>query len=240
MRRAVIFRFRIYRSACSARPQDCRRESAWRSASRSSTLRRRLRRSTASPQRRRGPARRRASIISCRSGRRPIRRLRLALSRGLSAEHANDKSFRQHLTPMAQAEISLPAARRRLHRFLRLDLPRHQCRADVSAGQSTDAELQIRAGRLSQPHLVDSAERNAVQAAAWPAQGLKRGRRRAMGLRAISISSLSSACISARPANSANPSRSARRRSIFSAFACSTTGRRATCRLGSISRSVRF
>ena len=34
--------------------------------------------------------------------------LRLALSRGLSAE-SEDKSFRQHLTPMAEADISLPA-----------------------------------------------------------------------------------------------------------------------------------
>jgi fumarylacetoacetase len=35
--------------------------------------------------------------------------LRLALSRGLSAGHAN-KDFRQHLTPMSQAEITLPVA----------------------------------------------------------------------------------------------------------------------------------
>jgi fumarylacetoacetase len=34
--------------------------------------------------------------------------LRLALSRSLSADHG-DKSLRQHLTPMAQAEIMLPA-----------------------------------------------------------------------------------------------------------------------------------
>jgi fumarylacetoacetase len=35
--------------------------------------------------------------------------LRLAVSRGLSAEHA-DESFRQHLTPMAQARMRLPVA----------------------------------------------------------------------------------------------------------------------------------
>jgi fumarylacetoacetase len=35
--------------------------------------------------------------------------LRLALSRGLSADH-EDKRFRQHLTPMAQAETRLPVA----------------------------------------------------------------------------------------------------------------------------------
>jgi fumarylacetoacetase len=35
--------------------------------------------------------------------------LRLALSRGLSTEHG-DKSLRQHLTPMAQAEMRLPVA----------------------------------------------------------------------------------------------------------------------------------
>jgi fumarylacetoacetase len=35
--------------------------------------------------------------------------LRLALSRGLSVEHG-DQSLRQHLTPMAQAEVRLPAA----------------------------------------------------------------------------------------------------------------------------------
>src|SRR6202167_5653346 len=35
--------------------------------------------------------------------------LRLALSRSLSADHG-DKSLRQHLTPMAQAELTLPAA----------------------------------------------------------------------------------------------------------------------------------
>jgi len=35
--------------------------------------------------------------------------LRLALSRGLSAEHAH-KDFRPHLSPMAQAEIALPVA----------------------------------------------------------------------------------------------------------------------------------
>ena len=70
--------------------------------------------------------------------------LRLALSRGLSTEHAN-ADFRQHLVPIAQAEIGLPVDDRRFHRFLRFDLPRHQCGTDVSAGQSADAELQIRA-----------------------------------------------------------------------------------------------
>ena len=63
---------------------------------------------------------------------------------------------------------------RRLHRFLRLDLPRHQRRPHVSAGQSADAELQIRARRLSQPDLVDHSERRAVQAPARPAQGPER------------------------------------------------------------------
>ena len=53
---------------------------------------------------------------------------------------------------------------------------------------------------------------------------------RATGRRAISISSSSSASTSACRPRSARPSRSVRRRSIFSASACSTTGRRATSR----------
>ena len=98
--------------------------------------------------------------------------LRLGLSRALSAEQGN-KNISQHLTPMAKAEIRLPVAFRNFTDFFASHSSRHQCRPHVPARQSADAELQIRAGRLSQPRLVGARQRHAGEAAARPAQSAR-------------------------------------------------------------------
>ena len=180
---------------------------------------------------RRGPARRRRSIICMSLGPQAWSALRLALSRGLSAEHGDeDRALRQHLTPMAQAELRLPVAIAQLHRLLRLHLPRHQCRARVPAGQSAAAELQIRAGGLSRPRLVGPRERNAVQAAARPAQTRERS---GAELRPFAQSRFRArARLLHRRAVRTRRDRPGRQSgaSIFSASVCSTTGPRATSR----------
>ena len=85
-----------------------------------------------------------------------------------------------------------------LHRLLRLDLSRHQRRADVSARQSADAELQIRAGRLSQPAVVgaSSAARRCAARAVRPSRRTKPCR--SIAPRAISTTNSNSASSSAR------------------------------------------
>ena len=164
--------------------------------------------------------------------------LRLALSRGLSTEHG-DESLRQHLTPMAQAEMQLP----------------------VAVGDFTDFFASIfhasNAGRMFRPdnplmpnykyvpvayhsraprRSASAARRSSGRAVSAK---VRTRRRRAMDRRAISISSSSSASISAPGMSSANRFRLAVRPSTFSATACSTTGRRAISRPGNINRSVR-
>ena len=145
--------------------------------------------------------------------------LRLALSRSLSADRG-DRSLGQHLTPMAQAERILPVAIGDFTDFLRIDLPRHQCRPRVPAGQSVAAELQIRAGRLSQPRLVGARQRHGGEAAARPAQAR---RRNGADLRALAQSRFRARArlLYRRPGrSSATPSPSARRPSTFSASVC--------------------
>ncbi len=130
-------------------------------------------------------------------------------------------------------------ADRQLHRFLRLDLSRHQCRPAVPARQSADAELQIRAGRLSQPRLLGARQRHAGAPAPRPDQAPRRGgaglshepqsrlRARARLLHRHAVRRSANRCRSLRPAITC------------SASASSTTGRRATSRPGNPSRSVR-
>ena len=153
------------------------------------------------------------------------------------------RAWRREAAPASDADgaggDATAGGDRRLHRFLCFDLSRQQCRAHVPPRQSADAELQIRAGRLSQPHLVDPRQRHAVQAAARPAQGSERG---GAELRTVAQSRFRARARHLhrhRRASSANRFRSAGRRSTFSASACSTTGRRAISRPGNISRSVR-
>ena len=164
--------------------------------------------------------------------------LRLALSRALSTQDG-DETIARHLTAMAQAEILLPVADSEFHRFLCFGFSRHQCRPHVPARQSADAELQICPGRLSQPGLVGSRQRHRVQAAARPAQTAERDGAELRSVAQSRLRAWNSASTSACRANWANLFRSARRPNTFSAFACSTTGRRATCRPGNISRSAR-
>ena len=128
---------------------------------------------------------------------------------------------------------------RRLHRLLLLDLSRDECRLDVSARQSAAAELQICADRLSRAGFVHRASGTRFNGRT----GKPVRRRKAAGVisRAkISITRWRSASLSGRGMSLASRSRSARRRSISSACASSTTGRRATSRRGNTSRSDRF
>ena len=55
----------------------------------------------------------------------------------------------------------------RLHRFLFLDLSRHQCRPHFPARQSAAAQLQMGAHRLSRPRLVDPRQRPRASAGRW-------------------------------------------------------------------------
>ena len=59
--------------------------------------------------------------------------LRLALSRGLSAEHGN-AGIRRHLMAMAHAEIHVAGRDTEFHRFFCLGFPRHQCGTHVPPG----------------------------------------------------------------------------------------------------------
>ena len=131
---------------------------------------------------------------------------------------------------------------RRLHRLLHRHPPRHHGRQAVPPRQPAAAQLQVGADRLPRPRLVDRRQRPALQAAARA-----RPRRRTRATPVLrpqpsgSTTSWSSACSSARA------TRWASRSPIDEAEdapvrrdACSTTGRRATCRPGSTSRSGPF
>ena len=80
----------------------------------------------------------------------------------------------------ADVEMLLPATGRRLHRLLRLGLPRHERREDAAPRQPAAAELQVGADRLPRPRLVARGERHAREAAERPDRA---GRRRAARLR---------------------------------------------------------
>ena len=165
--------------------------------------------------------------------------LRLAVSRALSVEHGEPGKLAAHLVPMVQAELLLP----------------------VSIGDFTDFYASVfhatNAGRAFRPDnpllpnykYVPVADHRAAPRRSASAARRSGGRRasesprirprRRMARRATWISNSSLACTSARRPNWAKRFRLAGRRSTFSAFVSLTTGRRATCRRGSTSRSGR-
>ena len=236
-RPVATFRFRICRSASSVRCPAARRALASPSATKSSMWRRRAHRSTDLP---RGGAGRVAPHSQSPHVARPEGLVGAATRAVARAQH---RTWRREAAPASHADGAsgdLVAGRHtEFHRFLCLGFSRHQCRAHVPPGQSADAELQICAGRLSQPGLLDPRQRHRRSSGRAASASRRTRRRRATVRRAISTSSWSSAFTSAHRASLASPFRSAGRPSIFSGFACSTTGRRATCRPGNTSRSVR-
>ena len=221
MRPTAISRSRTCRSACSgARGSAEPDASASRSATRSSTSR--LRRAVV---RRRGAQRPRRACAAphlnelMALGPAAWSALRRALSRLLQRRRAPARARRALVSsPMAQAELLAAGAHRQLHRLLRLDLPRDQCGRAVPARQSAAAELQICAGRLSQPRLVGARERHAGAPAARPDARAPTKPRRRSGPSQRSITSSSSASSSARAMRWASRSRSARPASTCSAY----------------------
>ena len=97
---------------------------------------------------------------------------------------------------------------RRLHRFLRRHPSRHQRRPSASARQPADAELQIRAGRLSRPRVVGAVSGEAGAPAERPAQAAGARRRRASAPAARWTTSWNLASGSAPATRWASPSRS--------------------------------
>ena len=107
----------------------------------------------------------------------------------------------------------------------------------VPAGQSAAAQLQVGADRLSRPRVVDRAERHAGAAAERADQGPKRRRPAFAPSRASTTRWRSGFFVGpGQSARRAGPDRRGASRTC-SASASSTTGRRATCRAGSTSRS---
>ena len=150
------------------------------------------------------------------------------------------KRFAKCLVPMTEAELFLPVPHRRLHRLLHRHPPRHRRRQAVPARQPAAAELQVGADRLPRPRLVDrrlghagacarTARRKAPEAAA-PAFGPSRRLDYELELGIVD-----------RPGQCAGRADRHRQRAptTSSASCCSTTGRRATSRPGSTSRSGR-
>ena len=108
---------------------------------------------------------------------------------------------RQCIAPAARRRCLHAASagrRRRLHRFLRRHPSRAQGRPDLAPRQSADAELQIRARRLSQPRFVGAAVGRGRATAEGPAQAAERGDADVRRHAAISITNWNSACGSAR------------------------------------------
>ena len=115
---------------------------------------------------------------------------------------------RQCFAPAARCGCMHAASarrRRRLHRFLRGHPSRAQGRADLATRQSADAELQVRAGRLSQPRLVGAAVGRGRATTERPAQAAETRPRRRSGHAAISTTSWNSACGSATATGRAKP-----------------------------------
>ena len=98
--------------------------------------------------------------------------LRALLSDLLRADHphASDhqRSVAPHLFAMAEATMLKPRMDRQLHRLLCLDPSRHECGQALPAGESSAAQLQICAHRLSRPGIVDCDERHAGETPGWP------------------------------------------------------------------------
>ena len=128
---------------------------------------------------------------------------------------------------------------RRLHRLLRRHPPRDQCRQAVPAGQPAAAELQMGADRLSRPRLHGAPVRHAGAPTERPAQAPGRDGTQLRPLPQPGLRARARGLDRPRQRAGHARSRSGGRRSTWPATACSTTGRRATSRLGSTSRSGR-
>ena len=168
------FPSRTCRSACSAR-MAASRVAVWRSAIRSSISAPRWRLGLFSG------AARDAAEAAAGPALNPLlalpasarRALRQRLSEILAADSDARGNARACCTTPAPARCTC-RRRRRLHRFLRRHPSRAQGRPDLAPRQSADAELQIRAGRLSQPRLVGAAVGRGRAAAERPAQAAER------------------------------------------------------------------
>ena len=239
-------RSRICRSASSAR-RAARRAAVSRSATRFSISPRQLELGLfdgATPPRRRRPRPAPRSTPCSRSEarrasgaaaphRRPARR------RGQGPRQGRSRCVRELLHRAADCRLHVPCRDRRLHRLLRRHQSRDQCRQAVPARQSADAELQIRADRLSRPRVVD---RGLGRRRAPPQRPAQTGERNGPDLRPLPQPRLRARARRldrARQRPRAVRSRSRRPPTTSPASVCSTTGRRATSRAGSTSRSAR-
>jgi fumarylacetoacetase len=96
--------------------------------------------------------------------------LRHRLSHLLRARAASSPRGARRRTCSCRARTRDAAAGRgrRLHRLLRLALPRHERRPDAPAGQPAPAELQVGPDRVPRPRVVAGGERHAGAPAARP------------------------------------------------------------------------
>ena len=166
--------------------------------------------------------------------------LRAGLSRLLRHDAARREEVARHLAPLADVELMLPVRIGNFTDFFASIFHATNAGRLFPPRQSADAELQIRAGRLSQPRLLGARERHAGAPAGWPDQAPRRG---GAGLSREPQSRLRArARLLHRHALAARRAGAGRcgRRCTCSASASSTTGRRATSRPGSRSRSGPF
>ena len=139
------------------------------------------------------------------------------------------------------AQYALPARHRRLHRFLHLDPSRDRGRPPVPPRSAADAELPLAADRP----ITVAAPRSASRASAFARPLGQRAAPAPASRRLLDRSQrldyeLELGVFIGRGNALGNAHRHrSRPKSTSSACACSTTGRRATCRPGSTSRSVR-
>ena len=184
----------------------------------------------------------RHSVLAQRTdGRRPAAQgaLRLALSRALRADR-RARSAAIGAGAAGEPRPCVAGAHRRLHRLLLLHPPCDRRRAAVPPGPAADAQLPLAADRLSRPQLLAGGVAAIVPAAD--------GAEAAAGRRAAAVRPQPAARLRARAGRihrprqrARHPDRHGRRGGAhLRPRACSTTGRRATCRPGSTSRSVRF
>ena len=171
----------------------------------------------------------------------PRRALRARLSEICSAgRERRAEGMRERLLARGRRLRAAPAgAHRRLHRLLRRHPPRDQRRQAVPPRQPAAAELQVRADRLPRPRLIGCAVGHAGPAPQRAAQAAGRRRRRASARAAARLRAGARRLDRPRQrARRADPDRRSGP-STSPATACSTTGRRATSRPGSTSRSGR-
>ena len=162
---------------------------------------------------------------------------RVALRQRISKMLSEDRAA--PLVPVAGGRTTAPLRNRRLYRFLRVHPSRHQRGQHVPTRQSAAAELQMAAGGIPWARLFYRGERHGCPPSMGPD---RRAARRPAGLRRIAPPGLRTGTGRLpRPRQCAGRTDPARRRPVTncSASACSTTGRRAMCKRGSISRSAR-